>query len=232
MSVSLYVICEGQSENAFIREILIPYIGESTDWKVDLRPTTIITSFNRASGRVYRGGVSNYPKVKSEIIKWMNNGNYVTSMVDYYGLPDDFPGIQNVNENLDDYDKVKMIEKALLDDIIGDGENFSKDHFIPYIQLHEFEALMFADLSVLKKYYLSDEEQRAIDGLITETSCLMPEKIDNGIETAPSKRLKKTINYRKGSSVVYPLKEIGIDRIREKCPHFDEWIELIKDLSS
>ncbi len=231
MSVFLYVVCEGQSENAFIREILIPYIGERTDWKVNLWPTTIMTSFDKRAGRVYRGGLSGYEKARSEISKWMSTGNYVTSMFDFYALPEDFPGIKDAGVYQSDYDKVKKIESAFLNDIIENNEKFSSSHFIPYIQLHEFEALMFTDLSALKKQYLSDEDHSAIDSLINETSDILPENIDSGIETAPSKRLKKTINYKKGSSVVYPLKEIGIDRIRKKCPHFDEWICAIEDLA-
>ena len=59
---------------------------------------------------------------------------------------------------------------------------------------------------------------------------MMPEDIDDGIETAPSKRLLDAINYKKGSSVVFPLKEIGVEAMREKCPHFNSWIEKIENI--
>ena len=60
-----------------------------------------------------------------------------------------------------------------------------------------------------------------------------PELINNSPETAPSKRIIKAIegdkkthyNYNKPKTGKIVTKYIGIDELRSKCKHFDEWIE-------
>lgn len=54
-----------------------------------------------------------------------------------------------------------------------------------------------------------------------------PEDINNSPETAPSKRLLKYLPYQKGAVAVIPLKEIGVDRLMQACPHFGQWVEAI-----
>ncbi len=230
MAKNMYVICEGQSENAFVRELLIPYVGEKSGWMINLWPTTVITSRNRRAGRIYRGGILGYEKAKSEIKRCMSTGNYVTTMFDFYALPNDFPGYTDAVRLTNDHEKTLILESALHDDIISMDRTFESDRFIPYIQLHEFEALIYTDLSALKQLYLSKEDHNEIDKLILETEGMMPEDINDSPETAPSKRLLERVNYKKGNSVIYPLKTIGIDTIRKKCPHFDAWLKSIEDL--
>lgn len=56
-----------------------------------------------------------------------------------------------------------------------------------------------------------------------------PEDIDNGPNTAPSKRLKEAIpGYDKVLYGTGLLQIIGIETILSKCPHFKEWINKIK----
>ena len=60
-----------------------------------------------------------------------------------------------------------------------------------------------------------------------------PELINNGPETAPSKRIIKAIegdkrthyNYNKPKTGKFVTKNIGIDELRSRCKHFNEWIE-------
>ncbi len=52
-----------------------------------------------------------------------------------------------------------------------------------------------------------------------------PEEIDDGVETAPSKRLLRMIpRYRKIVDGVNAAQIIGIDRVRAQCPHFNDWL--------
>ncbi len=57
-----------------------------------------------------------------------------------------------------------------------------------------------------------------------------PELIDNGPTTAPSKRIIKAIEgnkkykYNKPTTGKSVTKQIGIEELRTKCPHFNEWI--------
>ena len=65
---------------------------------------------------------------------------------------------------------------------------------LPYVQMHEFEGLLFSDVSVFP-FVLDDrwseELQKALEAVAAAFET--PEDINNGVETAPSKRLMKLI---------------------------------------
>jgi hypothetical protein len=60
------------------------------------------------------------------------------------------------------------------------------------------------------------------------------ELIDDCAETAPSKRIAHHASYRKGSGMNAQapiiVQRIGIDKVREKCPHFHEWVGRLETL--
>lgn len=224
----LYVVCEGQSENTFVRKLLIPYLGAKSDWKITILPYTVVTSQDKSKGKIYRGGISDYNKLKKDIGKLATNGYPITTMIDYYGLPDNFPGYEDQKRLGTDIEKVRDLEEKFKEDILSSNPILRKDFFIPYIQLHEFEALFFSDLNKIKQFYLSPEEKSAIDQLIETTKDILPEDINSGKETAPSKRLMAAIPYHKGSAIAAPMLEIGIDTIMSKCGHFKEWMDKVE----
>lgn len=224
------VLCEGQSESAFIDNILMPYIGEVTDWKIILRPIIVITSQDRDAGRVYKGGILNYEKVSRNLLNCLSQGKPVTTMFDFFRLPGNFPGYDEIRSINLDIDKVIHLEKSLKEDVLNKKPDYRADYFIPYIQLHEFEALFFCDLLRMKDEYLSEYDRKAIDKLYEATKDIPPEDINNGEETAPSKRLLDAVRYKKGQAVTISLKKIGVEVMKEKCPHFNEWIERILNI--
>ena len=122
------------------------------------------------------------------------------------------------------YDKMHF----LFDKMSLDLDEELRPRFIPYIQLHEFEALLFSDISVFNRNFTSDElDFHSLEQAINSVDT--PEEFNNGPATAPSERLKKAIKgYDK---VVYGAclaSEIGLDTIREKCKMFNEWIEKLE----
>jgi hypothetical protein len=140
-------------------------------------------------------------------------------------LPDDFPGFSEASTIYDAYVRVKALEKSF-------SEAINEKRFVPYIQLHEFEALLFCGISHLPKLYPGCEKR--CEQLTKDLQKVgNPELIDNGPTTAPSKRIIKAIegekrthyNYNKPATGKAITKEIGIDELRAKCPHFNEWIE-------
>ena len=148
-----------------------------------------------------------------------------TTMFDLYALPEDFPGFSESSAIYDSYARVETIEKAL-------SESFAEKRFIPYIQLHEFEALLFCGINHLSKLYPGCEKR--CEQLSKDLQKIgNPELINNGPTTAPSKRIIKAIegekkthyNYNKPATAKSVTKEIGIDELRDKCQHFNEWIE-------
>ena len=226
----IYIICEGQSENSFVKEILIPYLGNTVGWKCNIFPYTVITSQDRAAGKIYRGGILSFEKVKGDILKCLQFGYPVTTMFDFFRLPKDFPLYKEDSKKATALQKLECLEVGLKNWVFEQNMEIKKGYFIPYLQMHEFEALFYCDLKVLKNQYLLDEEQENIDKLIESVNAIPPEEINHGDETAPSKRLEKCIDYRKGNAVVYPLQKIGIPMMREKCPHFSQWINRLEQL--
>ena len=60
-----------------------------------------------------------------------------------------------------------------------------------------------------------------------------PEYINEGLDTAPSKRIVRCLEeYRSLKSVAGPqiVENIGIDSIRQKCEHFNHWIETLEKI--
>jgi hypothetical protein len=148
-------------------------------------------------------------------------------MFDLYALPEDFPGFQNSRNISDPENRVKSIENALSADI-----NYQR--FVPYIQLHEFEALILADPQKLESEF--PEHDKAIKNLVEmvkdEDS---PEYIDDGEETAPSKRIIKEIPEYEGMKVSagpIVVEKIGLANLRQKCHHFNQWLARIESLST
>ena len=145
-------------------------------------------------------------------------------MLDLYALPSDFPGLADSRSVNDCCERVAMIEQALADDI--------DDHrFVPYIQLHEFESLLLAAPGEIARYYPSRQSQ--VDDLAEAVAEFEgPELVDDGAETAPSKRIAQAVpRYDKvlGGSLI--AVEIGLRRIIANCPHFAAWVRALETLS-
>lgn len=148
----------------------------------------------------------------------------------FYALPNDFPGYAVAQTIGDPYVRVNSLEADFAKDI-NDGR------FIPYIQLHEFEALLFCGIAHIAKYYPGcDKRCKQLENDLLDAGG-NPELINNGPSTAPSKRIIKAIegdkkthyNYNKPVTGKNVVKQIGIETLRAKCRHFNDWIEkLIK----
>ena len=182
---------------------------------------------SRKRGRKHRGGISNYDLPKKDIDAWMrvdkNPDARFTTMFDLYGLPEDFPGYDEARRLTDLYERVEVLERALSEDI-------SDRRFVPYIQLHEFEALLFSNPRKLETQFYDhgDEIQRLIE---TASEFESPELIDDGKDTSPSKRIIEEIpEYRwmKASAGPIVTGKIGLPTLRSKCKHFGEWLERLE----
>jgi hypothetical protein len=121
---------------------------------------------------------------------------------------------------------VAFLEEAL-------GKDFDHPRFVPYIQLHEFEALLLADPSKFDWEFIEhDAAIRRLQALAA--SVATPELIDDGEHTAPSKRIIAEIpEYagRKASAGPLIASKIGLPVLRQKCPHFDDWLRRIETLA-
>ena len=221
----LHVTAEGQTEESFVNNTLKPYLANYGVY-ADVR--RVLTG--RKHGRDFRGGMTNYAKAKNDIIRWLKeeSGNEdvaFTTMFDFYALPVDFPGFEAAKHIIDPYQKVATIEEACYQDI-GDRR------FLPYIQLHEFEALLFVNPQMFEiEYFEHPDAINAIQSIAEKFG--NPELINQGLDTAPSKRIIRVFpdyEFNKpavGSMIAH---EIGIDELRKTCIHFNEWVTKLLQL--
>lgn len=221
----IHVLCEGQTEQGFVEEVLRPYLQSRGVAGVK---SILITTNKKKNAR---GGMLTYSHALTDLNLLQltkQDGEYerhiFTTMFDLYALPDDFPGFADSKKVGDAYARVDYLEKEFansIDDI----------RFIPYIQLHEFEALLFCGIDYIKKLYPSCEKR--CEQLIKDLQEFdgNPELINNSPKTAPSKRIimaveeNKKAHYNKPKTGRYVTKNVGIDELRERCKHFNEWIE-------
>jgi hypothetical protein len=213
----LKLLVEGQTEETFVRDILKPHYAP-----IGLDMTPILFSTRRG----FKGGVTSYGKVKSQIIRLCreDRGAVVTTIIDLYGLPKDFPG-----KSATDYpatgtgpQKASFLETRLAADI-------NERNFIPYLMVHEFEALLFTDPT---RFGAWTDSERVVPELEKVTSRFRnPEDINDGAQTAPSKRIQAVMpGYDKAFHGPAIANDIGLDVIRARCGHFRAWLERLESL--
>ena len=222
--IRLHITAEGQTEKAFAKTVLAPHLA-TVNVFVDAR--CVLTSKDKRAAREYRGGLLSYDKAKKDIQNWLTEDKHsecrFTTMFDLYALPDDFPGYVDACCINDRYERVRILEEKMAQDI-------NDQRFIPYIQLHEFEALILADPQQLGWEYL--EHDRPIKNLLAMVGNKNPELINDGPTTAPSKRIRAEIpEYDKVTAGVSVAGRIGLQTLRHKCRHFNEWLTGLEQLA-
>lgn len=217
----LYITTEGQSERKVAEELLAPYLA---GFDIEVRARVVIT--NRKLGK--RGGILDYQKIREDITRLLKEDTHdearFTTMIDLYALPNEFPGWKEARPLTEPKKRVTALETALAKDI-------GSDRFVPYIQLHELETLLYCDLSQIERRIAGS--QQGIQTLSREVMHLEPEEINEGINTSPSKRLINHIPIyeRSKTRVGAPaIAAIGLPTLRAKCPHFDDWIRQLERL--
>ena len=207
----LYIYCEGPTEESFINTTLYPYLQNA-----GVAAIPIVCETKRTAAKKYKGGVSDYNKIKKELtaICKQHSNEIVTTMFDYYGLPENTPGYATASGNI--YAKAQHIEAAVEADL-GSMRNLFFN-----LTVHEFEGLLFTDTSAFS--YITDGTAVAKLQEIKD-SFDSPEHINNSSETAPSKRIEEIIpGYSKVLDGTKLAERIGIDNISAQCQHFGKWI--------
>ena len=149
--------------------------------------------------------------------------------MDYYGVTE-WPGIDAIPQGVSPSKIAQIVNDATQRRV---GELFPElrtdKRFIPYMAIHEFEALLFSDSGILaSKLNLTP---RDIDAVLEE--CGEPEAINNDPKTAPSKRLTRFANgcFSKTRLGISIAREIGVPKMRRKCPVFNHWLEQLESLA-
>ncbi len=213
----LIIVCEGPTEQEFCKDVLAPFLLKHN---VDVRPPVI-----KHSG----GGIVSWGTIRKQILTHLwEKGAYVTLLADYYGIKDSYayPGWEESKSIDDKYDRMHFLFDRMAEDIPED----LRPRFIPYLQLHEFEGLLFSDLEIYN--YLFDKDDVDMNSLQEAVDTFgNPELINNSPNTAPSKRLIDAIpSYSKVLYGSMLAEATGLDSIRQKCPLFNEWVERLSSL--
>ena len=207
------VLVEGQTEETFVNDILSPHLNQ-----MGIYPHAFL--FRK------RGGSFAYQRARKEILNSLkeDNARICTTMVDFYGMPTDWPGRTESQSCRNYQDKAKGVEQALSEDIAAEmGDSWNPAQLIPYVQMHEFEALLFSDTSILAERESNAKVSAELASVLKSFSC--PEEINDNYDTCPSRRIKQHIeDYVKTVDGIIAAQKIGLQKMRRECPHFNEWI--------
>jgi hypothetical protein len=223
--IPLKVVGEGSTEGAFVAQTLAPHLLR---YGVTIEGPIIVTTSRDRTGRKRRGG-GMWKQWRADLRAVMRDTRQdvrYTTMFDLYGLPSDFPGLAEHGKQPDTCRRAELLEQSLLQDI-GDHR------LIPYLQRHEFEALVLCGLDVLDRLLDAHADRRGLESLGASIAGMLPEDIDDGHETAPSKRLGKCLpSYQKALHGPLVVEGTGIARLRQQCPRFDAWIGKLASLGT
>lgn len=223
MSKRVLVLVEGQTEERFVKDLLCPAF-----WSRDLflQPTLLVTKRVKA-GKNFKGGVTNFAKFENDANRLLASagGALVTTLLDYYRLPADFPGMSTRPHGAMPVKRVQHVEQALA---LHFGQ---RRNFLPFFTLHEFEALLFADTAILPVVLADPKPAQKLAAI--RANVVTPEDINESPDTAPSKRIEQLFPaYRKTLHGPTAAKRIGLDKIRSECPHFDAWLKALEAFSA
>ena len=203
--IRLAVSVEGETEEEFVNESLAPHLRHRD---IYVQPVLI----GRARRSVRGGGNVSIDRLASEMRHLRRSFDAVTSLVDFYGFKD----------------KGSRLPSDLLQVICNRIGQLDERSVFPYVQLHEFEGLLFSNVEAFGRI-LPDAPVADLKSI--RSGFATPEDINDSSKTAPSKRIENLIpRYRKTLHGPLVAIEIGLDTIRTECPRFDVWLQRLETL--
>ena len=216
----LLMLVEGQSEEIFVKETLAPFLA---DRGVYVEGPSLVWTKRMTSGSGFRGGVSNWGQIRKSLMPLTYDTDaWITTLLDFYGLPEDFPGYQDAHGSGDPRALVIALQETFAAEI-------KHRRFIPFLALHEFEAWLFCSPGMIAEHFGQPELANRAREAVEQAG--EPELINQGKETHPKARLQKLVTgYKETSDGPILLEKIGIPTIRRTCPHFDGWLTQLEAL--
>ncbi|WP_241156934.1 DUF4276 family protein [Bathymodiolus thermophilus thioautotrophic gill symbiont] len=190
---------EGHSEYKFIKEVIVPHLAD----------LGIFVFVQNMKGKI------GLDRIETKLNDLIYKYDHITTFYDFYGFKKKGLGGNETKESLEDKIKNKIKETQ-------------RDKIIPYIQMYEFEALLFSDSEKMADGL--NTYKNWIDSILNEFGNI--ETINNSKETAPSKRIGEHCTYIKTTHAPNILKKIGLTEIRKKCQGFDAWLTQLESLGT
>lgn len=216
----VYIICEGRTETTVVKNVIAPELGMKG---VFLSPIPL--------GGSGKSGNVTFPRLLRDIRNQLYSFRscYCSAMVDYYGIDDNFPGKEEARKKSDLSEKQDAVCAALSDALAQTLDEGPMRRFIPYVQMHEFEGLLFSDPSQLAIALRRQDLTQKLWAIRHEFPT--PEHINDNSVTAPSKRIEKLLpRYRKVQMGERAVRAITLAKIRQECPLFNAWLAKLENL--
>ena len=210
--IRLAVVAEGQTELLFVNQVLAKRLWQL---HIDTRAALI----GRGRGRQGGGRVS-VVRLAETMSGLYWSFDVVTSLVDFYGF--ERKGSATVDEL-----EVKIRDRV--------HKNIRRDwderKVLPYVQRHEFEALLFTDVAAFRSIGVDEVTIRRLQDIRSQFDT--PEDINDHRNTAPSKRILEVMpRYKKVLQGTGVAVEVGLEKMRSACPRFGAWLGRLEALGS
>lgn len=222
MMIRVHIICEGQTEEMFVKELLVPIFLA--------KGLLLVPALVGRPG--HKGGNFKFDRLQADVKNRLlgERTAYCTTFFDYYGLPQSFPGKDIHDSQVDIVTKATRVQDAMttkLTRLIGDD---AMRRFIPFVQMYEFEALLFSDPLAFARGISNEHLSQNLIDIAEQFDS--PEHINNSPQTSPSKRIESLIRgYEKPLMGTLGALEVGLDVMRQKCELFDNWLKQLESLT-
>jgi hypothetical protein len=215
----ILILVEGQTEETFVKDILFPHLEKKSIYCIP----KLATTKRVRSGPDFKGGIVSYGKLEIDIKRLLTDTSTVavTTMIDYYGFSTIVP-FKVAIKGGSCFERVILLEKMF-------KENIGHKKFLPYLQLHEFEALVFVSPGVVTAAFKQEDKEAAINKI--KSSFKTVEEINDNPATVPSRRLLTLFpSYQKTLHGPLIVKRTGLETIRKECSHFNQWLTQLENL--
>lgn len=215
--ILLFALVEGVSEETFVRDVLAPHLATFNVYISAIQVTT-----NRRLGRAGKGGLTRFARVREDLRRLMTEKTgpryRFTTMFDLYRLPSDFPSYPT-HATAKARQRALKLEAAL-------AEEFDDKRLIPYLQVHEFESLVLADLDAMGRMF-PDKDDSITSLRAAVENAGGPENVN---DTDPPSRtiLAKLPSYDKVLAATQLARFSSLPVLRAVCPHFDSWVRQLE----
>lgn len=173
-----------------------------------------LLNFNVHARAVDLGGNVSLERIKRDLRPLMHQCDRVTTLYDYYGFKH----------------RGERTAEQLVEAIGALVDEQSRWRFLPYIQMYEFEALLFAvPQQVAQTMGGGLPEAEVLAAAVRQKGC--PELVNDSWETKPSRRIEQLFpGYRKPLHGIEILNTTGLGVIRQECPRFNAWVTQLEQL--